>query len=303
MLGCGNSALGEVLYDAGWKNIVNIDVSRRTQQWRKRETRDWLLCRSTPKLSLNRCKNDTLRNDQRWHGSRWMWWISNLEKMNLTWSLIKVGSFTCKIWTRADNNSRNDGVSSRLSRHFRLWLILQTVLCWQRKAIHGYDLRGFRDVLNLTFRRIPQKKISEPAPKKFQKLSGKVPFLQTYLLIPSSLDMYPAFYGNVRDPNLPSEYCPLVGRAYQSYHINSSFTFGQPHFRKRYASTSFSYSYSPSHGFNADKANMSIDTCKIVPILRSLTERLDHPKDLRTSYISWLIMRKLKGDLGLEDDV
>lgn len=27
MLGCGNSALGEVLYDAGWKNIVNIDVS------------------------------------------------------------------------------------------------------------------------------------------------------------------------------------------------------------------------------------------------------------------------------------
>lgn len=35
MLGCGNSALGEVLYDAGWKNIVNIDVSRRMQQWRK----------------------------------------------------------------------------------------------------------------------------------------------------------------------------------------------------------------------------------------------------------------------------
>ncbi|KAL0240466.1 hypothetical protein I308_106260 [Cryptococcus tetragattii IND107] len=28
MLGCGNSALGEVLYDAGWKNIVNIDYSK-----------------------------------------------------------------------------------------------------------------------------------------------------------------------------------------------------------------------------------------------------------------------------------
>lgn len=27
MLGCGNSRLGEVMYDAGWKNIVNIDVS------------------------------------------------------------------------------------------------------------------------------------------------------------------------------------------------------------------------------------------------------------------------------------
>lgn len=35
MLGCGNSALGEVLYDAGWKNIVNIDVSRRMQQWKR----------------------------------------------------------------------------------------------------------------------------------------------------------------------------------------------------------------------------------------------------------------------------
>lgn len=60
--------------------------------------------------------------------------------------------------------------------------------------------------------------------------------------------------------------------------------------------------HTPHHMvFNADKANMSIDTCKIVPILRSLTERLDHPKDLRTSYISWIMM--LKGDLGLEDDV
>ncbi|WVF69944.1 hypothetical protein IAT40_004729 [Kwoniella sp. CBS 6097] len=28
MLGCGNSALGEVLYDAGWKNIVNLDYSK-----------------------------------------------------------------------------------------------------------------------------------------------------------------------------------------------------------------------------------------------------------------------------------
>lgn len=114
--------------------------------------------------------------------------------------------------------------------------------------------------LNLTSRRIHQRKMSKPAPKKFQKLSGTIPFLQTYLLIPSSPDIYPASYGNVRDPSLPSEYYPLAGRAYQSYHINSSFTFGQPHFRKRYASTSFSYSYSPSHGFNADKANMSIDT-------------------------------------------
>lgn len=26
MLGCGNSALGEVMYDAGYKNVVNIDV-------------------------------------------------------------------------------------------------------------------------------------------------------------------------------------------------------------------------------------------------------------------------------------
>lgn len=157
--------------------------------------------------------------------------------------------------------------------------------------------------LNLTSRRIPQRKMSKPAPKKFQKLSGTIPFLQTYLLIPSSPDIYPASYGNVGDPSLPSEYNPLAGRAYQSYHINSSFTFGQPHFRKRYASTSFSYSYSPSHHFSADKANTSIDTCKIVPILRSPTERLDRPKDLLTSYISWLIMRKLKGDLGLEDDV
>ncbi|OCF41710.1 hypothetical protein I317_04516 [Kwoniella heveanensis CBS 569] len=28
MLGCGNSALGEVLYDAGWTNIVNLDYSK-----------------------------------------------------------------------------------------------------------------------------------------------------------------------------------------------------------------------------------------------------------------------------------
>ncbi|ODO07656.1 hypothetical protein L198_01237 [Cryptococcus wingfieldii CBS 7118] len=28
MLGCGNSALGEVLYDHGWKNVVNIDYSK-----------------------------------------------------------------------------------------------------------------------------------------------------------------------------------------------------------------------------------------------------------------------------------
>nr|XP_019008568.1 uncharacterized protein I206_06245 [Kwoniella pini CBS 10737]OCF47349.1 hypothetical protein I206_06245 [Kwoniella pini CBS 10737] len=27
-LGCGNSALGEVLYDNGWENIVNIDYSK-----------------------------------------------------------------------------------------------------------------------------------------------------------------------------------------------------------------------------------------------------------------------------------
>ncbi|KAK4683701.1 hypothetical protein P7C73_g6532, partial [Tremellales sp. Uapishka_1] len=27
MLGCGNSQLGEVMYDAGWKNIVNVDYS------------------------------------------------------------------------------------------------------------------------------------------------------------------------------------------------------------------------------------------------------------------------------------
>lgn len=26
MLGCGNSQLSEAMYDAGWKNIVNIDV-------------------------------------------------------------------------------------------------------------------------------------------------------------------------------------------------------------------------------------------------------------------------------------
>jgi hypothetical protein len=26
MLGCGNSALGEVMYDAGYRNVVNIDV-------------------------------------------------------------------------------------------------------------------------------------------------------------------------------------------------------------------------------------------------------------------------------------
>lgn len=145
--------------------------------------------------------------------------------------------------------------------------------------------------------------MSKPARKKFQKLSGTIPFLQTYLLIPSSPYIYLASYGNVRDLSSPSKYYPLAGRAYQSYHINSSFTFGQPHFRKRYASTSFSYSYSPSHGFNADKANTSVDTCKIVPSLRSLTKRLDRPKDLRTSYISWLIMRKLEGDLGLEGDV
>lgn len=145
--------------------------------------------------------------------------------------------------------------------------------------------------------------MSKPAPKKFQKLSGTIPFLQTYLLIPSSPYIYLASYGNVRDLSSPSKYYPLAGRAYQSYHIKSSFTFGQPHFRKRYASTSFSYSYSPSHGFNADKANTSVDTCKIVPSLRSLTKRLDRPKDLRTSYISWLIMRKLEGDLGLEGDV
>ncbi|WVQ81672.1 hypothetical protein IAT38_003797 [Cryptococcus sp. DSM 104549] len=28
MLGCGNSALGEVMYDAGWTNIVNLDYSK-----------------------------------------------------------------------------------------------------------------------------------------------------------------------------------------------------------------------------------------------------------------------------------
>lgn len=27
MLGCGNSRLSEVMYDAGWHNIVNLDVS------------------------------------------------------------------------------------------------------------------------------------------------------------------------------------------------------------------------------------------------------------------------------------
>jgi hypothetical protein len=28
MLGCGNSTLGEEMYDAGYHDIVNIDVSR-----------------------------------------------------------------------------------------------------------------------------------------------------------------------------------------------------------------------------------------------------------------------------------
>lgn len=32
MLGCGNSMLGEVMYDAGWKNIVNVDV-RVERRW------------------------------------------------------------------------------------------------------------------------------------------------------------------------------------------------------------------------------------------------------------------------------
>ena len=27
MLGCGNSQLSEVMYDAGWTNIVNVDYS------------------------------------------------------------------------------------------------------------------------------------------------------------------------------------------------------------------------------------------------------------------------------------
>nr|XP_018265602.1 uncharacterized protein I303_01972 [Kwoniella dejecticola CBS 10117]OBR87760.1 hypothetical protein I303_01972 [Kwoniella dejecticola CBS 10117] len=38
-LGCGNSALGEVLYDNGWENIVNIDYSKIViDQMRERHT-------------------------------------------------------------------------------------------------------------------------------------------------------------------------------------------------------------------------------------------------------------------------
>ncbi|OXB33709.1 hypothetical protein J007_06636 [Cryptococcus neoformans] len=44
-------------------------------------------------------------------------------------------------------------------------------------------------------------------------------------------------------------------------------------------------------------------TCRIVAISRSPTERLDHPKDLRTSYMSWLIMWKPEDNLSKLDDV
>ncbi|WVR04582.1 hypothetical protein IAU60_001590 [Kwoniella sp. DSM 27419] len=53
MLGCGNSALGEVLYDNGWTNIVNLDyskvvidqmrerhVSRPLMEWREMDVLD-----------------------------------------------------------------------------------------------------------------------------------------------------------------------------------------------------------------------------------------------------------------------
>lgn len=62
-------------------------------------------------------------------------------------------------------------------------------------------------------------------------------------------------------------------------------------------------SYSSLHSFEADIISCSSGTCSIVAISRSPTERLDHPKDLRTSYMSWLIMWKPEDNLSKLDDV
>lgn len=102
---------------------------------------------------------------------------------------------------------RNDGVSPPLSFHYELPLNLPTVLCWRRRATRGWATNHTSVMpLDLTVRRIPRKRISRPAHKKFQKPFGTVPFIDIACQFVSSLDIYTVSYGNARDLNLPSEW-------------------------------------------------------------------------------------------------